>query len=136
MDYNDQHSIETYKSLIAISQFGLRFVLLINGGAAVAVLAFIGDLASSVGMLPDVGKALTWYVLGMALGGIALVTSYLTQLVLFNEAKSEPSPRFLKRHQPWLTLSLVLVVLSVVAFVFGSFEAVAGYEALFSENGS
>ena len=86
-------------------------------------------------MLPDIGKALTWYVLGMALGGVALVTSYMTQLVLFNEPRPKPSPRFLKTHSPWLILSLLLVVLSVVSFVFGSFEAVAGYEALFCENG-
>ena len=67
-DIDNQHSIETYKSLIAIAQFGLRFVLLINGGAAIAVLAFVGQLAASVGM-PDVGMALTWYVLGIAIGG-------------------------------------------------------------------
>ncbi len=131
MNYNDAHSIETYKSLIAIAQFGLRCVLLINGGAAIAVLAFVGQLAASVGM-PDVGMALTWFVLGIAIGGIALATSYLTQLVLFNEARAEESPRFLKKHQPWLRVSLLLFVLSIVAFALGSFSAVASYEALFS----
>ena len=130
MNYNDAHSIETYKSLIAIGQFALRFVLLINGGAAIAVLAFVGDLAASVGM-PDVGMALTWYVLGIAIGGIAMGTSYLTQLVLFNDMRGEESPRFFKKHQPWLTVSFLLFVLSIVAFALGSFSAVASYEALF-----
>ena len=77
MNYNEEHSIETYKSLISIAQFGLRFVLIINGGAMVAVLAFIGDISSSAGVLPDVGQALTWYVLGIAAGGAALATSYV-----------------------------------------------------------
>ena len=65
-------------------------------------------------------------------GVVVLGTSYLTQLVLYNEARSEPSPRFLQKHQPWLTLSLLLVVSSIVAFALGSFCAVASYEALFS----
>lgn len=129
-DIDNQHSIETYKSLIAIGQFSLRFVLMINGGAIVALIAFVGDLGSSTGRLPDVGAALTFFVLGIAVGGAAVVTTYLTQLVLYNEPRPEISPPFLRSHKPWLWATIGFVILSVVFFAIGSFDAIASYDAL------
>ena len=54
------HIVETFKGLINLSIEGLKALLLINGGAAVAILAYLGNLASraSVAHLPDVKNAL------------------------------------------------------------------------------
>jgi len=46
MKAKDWHKEETYKSLILIGLSALKFVLLANGGAAVAILAFIGKVYS------------------------------------------------------------------------------------------
>lgn len=40
------HIQETFKGLIALSIEALKALLLINGGAAVAILAYLGSLAS------------------------------------------------------------------------------------------
>jgi hypothetical protein len=40
------HPEETFKSLIAISLELLKMLALVNGGAAVALLAYLGNLAS------------------------------------------------------------------------------------------
>ena len=40
------HIVETYKGLINLSIEALKALLLINGGAAVAILAYLGNLAS------------------------------------------------------------------------------------------
>lgn len=42
----DFHPEETYKSLTTISVEALKALALINGGAAVAILAYLGNLAS------------------------------------------------------------------------------------------
>jgi len=42
----DETSIETYKSLISISTEGIKFCGLINGGAVIAILTFIGSMAT------------------------------------------------------------------------------------------
>ncbi len=50
------HTEETYKSLIQISTSGLRVVLVANGAAAIAILAFLGDANErGVGVAPWVG---------------------------------------------------------------------------------
>jgi hypothetical protein len=42
----DFHPEETFKSLITISIELLKMLALVNGGAAVALLAYLGNLAS------------------------------------------------------------------------------------------
>lgn len=42
--FNEQHAVETYKSLIAISTEGFRALQLLNGGAIVALLTYLGHL--------------------------------------------------------------------------------------------
>jgi hypothetical protein len=41
--------LETYKSLISLSTEGFKFCALANGGAAVAILAYLGNVAARVG---------------------------------------------------------------------------------------
>ena len=43
---NEQISIETYKSLISISKEGIKFCGLINSGAIVAILTYMGSTAT------------------------------------------------------------------------------------------
>jgi hypothetical protein len=42
----DFHPEETFKSLITISVEALKTLALVNGGAAVALLAYLGNLAA------------------------------------------------------------------------------------------
>jgi hypothetical protein len=45
MAIEDEHAIETFKSLILVSLQGLKLLALFNGGAAVALLAYLGNVA-------------------------------------------------------------------------------------------
>lgn len=60
----------------------LRAAVLINGGAAVSVLAFVGGLAAK-GMvaaeaLQQVSSALVWFAIGVSAATLAMGFSYLT----------------------------------------------------------
>ncbi len=79
MSFNDEHAIETYKSLISISTEALKAFQWLNGGAVVALLAYRSELAVPAKC------ALTLFVLGLIAASAAFVTSYLTQLSLYNE---------------------------------------------------
>lgn len=46
MGFSEQHAAETYRSLIAVSVEGFKTLLLINGGAVVAILAYLGQSAN------------------------------------------------------------------------------------------
>lgn len=50
MSFDEEHAIETYKSLISISTEALKAFQWLNGGSVVALLAYIGqrpDLAAT-----------------------------------------------------------------------------------------
>ncbi len=63
----DFHPEETYKSLITISVEALKLVALINGGAAVAILVYLGNLASRSGDThpPNMAWALICFATGL-----------------------------------------------------------------------
>src|SRR5690348_3532587 len=81
------HIAETYKGLITLSVEALKMVALVNGGAAVAVLTYLGNLAARgpSGKLPDLKAALIWYCAGLVAAVVAFLVAYLAQFRLFNE---------------------------------------------------
>lgn len=95
-------------------------MLLSNGGAAIALLAFIGNIYGSDKQLPDVTFALGCFLLGIFLGGLAHFTAYMTQLILFNEPPLAGKLPNFRDHGNWLYASLALVVSGVLCFGVGS----------------
>ena len=42
VDINNEHAVETYRSLVQIVSEGLKILLLLNGGDVIAILAYLG----------------------------------------------------------------------------------------------
>lgn len=118
MHDKDWHREETYKSLVTISNNGIKFVLIINGGAIIALLTFLGNLLNKYGTI-DMSFSFILYVAGIVLAGIAQVTAYITQLKLFNEYDGS------SKHTPWLYLTMILLVLGIASFAIGSLCALS-----------
>lgn len=126
-DIHKEHAVETYKSLIQISVEGMKLLALLNGGAAVALLAYLGNVASKCGPVPDMRFSMIYFLAGLVLCGLCFVTSYLTQLALYNEAIGPPPKMFYQKHQWWLWFAMFFVLASIGAFACGSYEAVANF---------
>lgn len=73
---------QNYEAAFKSGQIALRTVVLVNGGAAVAVLFFLGAIAArvSVVQISVVASSLIWFVAGITCGLIALTCAYLTNL--------------------------------------------------------
>lgn len=78
-----EHALKINEAAATSANQALRTALLINGGAAVSMLAFIGGLVSN-GKLP-VGDKLTtmaspliWFAVGVAFAGLATAFAYFT----------------------------------------------------------
>lgn len=121
-DFSNQHAIETYKSLVQISVAGLKLLALLNGGAAVALLAYLGNVAGKGVAAPDVRFSMASYLAGLVLCGLAFAASYLTQLSLYNESVGERRSA-VGPHQLWLWLAMTLALVSLAAFAIGSYSA-------------
>lgn len=119
---NDEHWIETYKSLITLSIEGFKFSAIANGGAGVALLAYLGNVAGKGAQAPDMRCAMAAFLAGLVACGIAMVFAYLTQLKLLNESKAEGRPRL--SHSWLLWAAILFFACSLFFFGVGSWQAV------------
>lgn len=120
----EEHWLETYRSLITLSLEGFRYLALINGGAVVALLAYLGDAGGR--LAPRLGCAFLGFLAGLALCGLGLFAGYVTQLWLLSEGGSVRE--FYKSHRLPLYLGMVLYLASIAAFSVGSWSAVSAFE--------
>jgi hypothetical protein len=96
MAIEDEHAVETFKSLIQISLEGLKLLALFNGGAAVAVLAYMQTVAGKGLPVPDLRDSMTCYLFGLVTCGLAFLAGYVTQFFLYNSrALQGPAPPYL-----------------------------------------
>jgi hypothetical protein len=135
-DQQREFALRTNDAAINSGQLALRTAVLINGGAAVAVLAFLGGLAGqgriSVGDLGRISNSLLWFGGGVVLAGAGLAFGYVTNFCHMKELMSRV-PRFeypyfaeTRETSLWQRRGLVahwaaivVGVLSLVAFIFG-----------------
>lgn len=121
-DLTRDHWLETYKSLITLSIEGFKFSALANGGSAVALLAYLGNIAGKTTTVPDMRCPMFAFLAGLAICGFALLFAYLTQLKLLNEIGR--TEKFVFKHHWLLWSAIVLFACSLIAFGVGSWQAV------------
>lgn len=123
MSFQDEHKIETYKSLISISTEGFKALQYLNGGASVAVLTYLGSLkAHSPEALWHAECPLMFFIFGLICATGVYFTSYATQFALHNENGNKSFYTGAK-HQTWLGISIILCSLSLLLFSFGAIFA-------------
>jgi hypothetical protein len=63
------------------SSSALKALILVNGGAALSLLTFIGSIAEKQGTVASlIAACLNWFAAGVAFGVLALCVAYLTHL--------------------------------------------------------
>lgn len=109
-----------FDSVIEAGQTALKGAMLINGGAATALLAVIAEaFKSKDGLLPSLVPhlSLAWlcFVSGLGLAGLALGCRYFSQHAYSDNA--------FRRGDRWNTASRASGVSSLLAFFLGSLIA-------------
>lgn len=120
------HLQETYKSLITISVECLKMLALINGGAAVAILTYLGNLVghSSNQHSINITPAILWYCWGLLATVVAFMFSYWVQLRLYHEERDSQAAQQVRRwHQLVLWGAMGLAIFAAVAFGVGCWKA-------------
>jgi hypothetical protein len=132
---------ESFKATIAAGAVALRTYITINAGAAIALLAFVGNIAGKDGkVFPSVHpfiSPMAIFGLGVLSGAIALGTTYIGQAI-FTTATSKITMDFVhpylhdtdesKQWNWWgrviQILSILLGALSVALFIVGFAECI------------
>ncbi len=122
----NEHQHETYKSMVTISVEAMKFSALANGGAAVALLAYLGNVISKgpENLVPDMSTAMFWFLAGLMCSGLLIAAAYLTQLSLYNESFKPPSQTKRRPHLIYLRFAILMFLGSLSCFVGGSLNAV------------
>lgn len=129
--YNAQqlHAVEMFRSIISYGAAALKSAILINGGAAAALLAFIGNVwgkgVSSASVTP-LTSAIAYFSFGVLAAAIGTASSYFTQYY-YGENYQRTGVAF---H----TLTAVLVVGAYILFSFGVFGAYESFVVHLSPN--
>ena len=124
IDPANDHWLETYKSLITLSTEGFKFCALANGGAAVAILAYLGNVAGKGSAVPDMRCAMASFLTGLVFCGAAMLFAYLSQLTRLNRLSRHEDP-----SKDWrLPVAILLLAASLLAFASGSWLAVVSFK--------
>ena len=99
-------------------------LLLLNGGAIVALLAYLSkDGTRTPDLAARLSGAFVSFIFGLILAALAFAASYWTQLVLYNDPQGAT-------HVPWLWVTFAIALLSLFAFSVGAFTALCALAAL------
>jgi len=127
MAFNEEHAVETYKSLISLGTQSLKTLQLLNGGAIVALLAYVGRSPtvqeSHATVARNTSLPILFFVLGLVAGTLAHFTTYFTQFALYQEGVH--GALFLRcRHTVWLWATIILALGSLGLFSCGALSGV------------
>jgi hypothetical protein len=114
-----EFGLAAYKSMIEAAQSGLRVLMVINGGAAVALLAFLGNVLAAGNptarlplSLPAINGAMATFVAGVALASGSSIFRFFTYLASANEWR--------KRETAFNAVAIALGASSLAAFILGA----------------
>ena len=76
-----ERDLEFLRATVATARTALTTAMLINAGAAIAVLAFLGNLlqTKATALIPQFATALILYVVGVLVAAVATGTAYISQ---------------------------------------------------------
>jgi hypothetical protein len=118
---SEWHQTETFKSLIALCVEVLKMLALANGGAAVACLTYLGNLASrSPPIFVPLKPALVSFSVGLFVTVLAFLAAYVTQLKLYQETLRGAVRQ---GHRVGVVIGIILALVAAAAFGVGCYQA-------------
>jgi hypothetical protein len=127
MAEEDWHKQETYKSMIDYGRGMLRFVFLVNGGAIIGIMTFMGNVYSKSGTILPMKTPIIVFLVGIFFAGLATATAYMAQFKLFNESVWSIKGVGWGAHMRWVFLTMTFLLISLIAFATGSLLAVSAF---------
>jgi hypothetical protein len=129
----NEQDYDYFKSMneqtIATSNAVLRSLILINGGAAVAVLAFVGSIAGTdtfnvAGKVANLTTPLIWFGWGVAVAVLSMILAYFTHYFTAAYAQAEPPAHKLPGCLKTIfhLLGLLAAFGSLALFLVGMYE--------------
>ncbi|MEM1370509.1 MAG: hypothetical protein AAGG02_21440 [Cyanobacteria bacterium P01_H01_bin.15] len=112
------------KAVIGFGQSAIRALILINGGASIAVMTFIGNYSvEQAPLISAFSFALLLFSMGVATAALAAACSYVTQFFYDN-----PPGKLLTAGIVFHVAAVISASLSLSLFVWAVFTAYFGFQ--------
>ncbi len=124
----NEDQVEMFKAVVTFATLAIKSIIVVNGAAVIALLAFLGniwDKNGSAAIITAAGSSLGHFVYGLICGVATAAFSYLAQVV-FAEVQRGPSGRVLSGE----VLRVVAVTLAIAGLVFFALGARDAHKAL------
>ena len=133
-DMVDDYCRQVNEATIQSGQNTLRMTMLINGGAAVAVLAFLGSLAGKVDMdqVSRLASTIVWFASGVAASVVGMAAAYFTNYSHVSLGQSRDkvweAPYFVDTDATWWwnvasnifhVIAVLAAIVSIGLFIVG-----------------
>lgn len=124
--YNHSADLEMFKSVLQAGQNAIKSITLLNGGASIALLAFIGKLAdSNAQSIPLFAWPLTVFVFGVFIAAVTSGATYISQSLY-----AEDGARNRLWGKVFHATSITLGLVALSAFGYGTYLAYRAFTAL------
>jgi hypothetical protein len=150
--HDTNRNFHTYvnKGTVDTANLTLRTLVIINGGAAIAVLTFLGGLAgkekTGFGQVGVVAGSIKWFAFGVALAVFGIALAYLTNFASAGIASSQvnswehpyvtdgPKTKYWRRTNRSFHIAAIIVAIgSIVMFMVGMFSTSDAITHLFEK---
>ncbi len=139
-DDENEFFFRVNEATINNGNLALRTLVLINGGAAVAILAFVGSLVTTNGEkfsnhLTQLTSPLMWFAWGVALAAIGIGLAYAANYSTVSHASSKsrhyehPFVRDTPASNRWMiavytfqALAILVAIGSLAMFIYGMYD--------------
>lgn len=115
--------LENFKAVITQGQNALKAAFLMNGGAAVAILAFMGKLSDSKpSFITNFNEPMMIFVFGIFLAGLSSGFTYLSQWIASHDKTWASTAGY--------TLNILVILMGLSSygcFMWGAVSAVAAF---------
>ena len=118
---------ETHRSVIEFAIFAVKAAMLVNGGAAIALLAFLGNFAqanSPVAGLTSFVLPIYWFTAGVFAAALGAGFGYFTQLDYLHETGDVARTGQAKEAPQWHGSTISIIVLAYICFGIGVWQSV------------
>jgi len=121
MDEKDE-KLELYKSILSTSQQAVNYCFLLNGGAIIAIITFLGNYKGTTVDANPMATSIKIFVFGLISAATSSILLYITQYSYFRVALTGSRPFFFS-GTTYRIVVLILLICSIVLFAFGSIYA-------------
>jgi hypothetical protein len=121
------------RAVIEFSSMTIRSLILVNGGAAIGILTFLGNLWNKDAPIAKasaiaIGPGLAGFIVGLSCALLTSGFAYLTQ-VAFSELSREGNNPARKWGNRLRVVAIIMALCSLVSFLLGAWKCMAVFIA-------